>query len=93
MSLPRDYEKEIGEIMILFRAKCTEMNLVNSELAAHEKAYRERYDAYIKLYSEAGDYHAREIKPLAAQLTELRSEVQALQATLLDLLIAHQLRL
>jgi hypothetical protein len=92
MSLPRDYEKEMNEMMIMFRAKCSELNLVNSEMNAAEIDRKRRYDAYYKLYQEYQDWHERELQPLGAKLVEIRSELQAMQATMLDLLIEFQLR-
>jgi hypothetical protein len=53
MSLPRDYEKELTQALIGFRAKCTELNLVNAEgheLDRQRKEINKKYDAYKEEY-------------------------------------------
>ena len=85
MSLPRDYEKELATLLLAFRAKCTELNLVNSEVAAVEKRRAELYDAYT-------EFAHKEVMPRSAQLVEIRSELQAMQATMLDILVEFMTR-
>lgn len=85
MTMPRDHEKELSNALVTFRAKRSELNLVNSEFIAAEKK-RDR------LYSEYEKYCNQEMQPVGAKLTEIRSELQALQAQMLDLLIEMTLR-
>ena len=99
MTLPRNYEKEMGEMLVEFRAKCSELNLVNAECTAMESEGEKRY----KLVREAdrrcgelsrayNDWRSQELGPAQHRVNEVRSEIQALQAKLLDLQVEFILR-
>jgi hypothetical protein len=92
MPLPRDYGKELDKALSDFRAKCSELNLLNSEVLAVDRERGARYDALKRHQEEYNSWHNDNVIAKAAPLTECRSELQAMQAMMLDLLIEMNLR-
>lgn len=92
MTLPRNYEKELSEAFQLFRAKCTELNLVNSEMLAAEEERKKHAAALDKARDKYNHYLEAEYQPIASKLTEIRSELQAMQASMLDSVIEFMIR-
>ena len=89
--MPRNYEKEMADGMIAFRAKCSELNLVNAE--GHELGkQRKAMDQKWEIYKEEATVINNQIVECNQRLVEIRSELQAMQATMLDLVIEFMLR-
>ena len=82
-----EFEKRAGPLFQQFRAKCTELNLVNAEFMEANRTIKELHDIYRKAYDEYLEFSNQTNMGIGHQLTEIRSEIQALQATLLDLVV------
>ena len=87
-----DFETEFARMLTEFRLKTSELNVVNDEVAGHEKQATELYKSYMHRYKEYQDYCEHELEPVRKQLTEIRSEIQAMQAKNLDRLIEFLLK-
>lgn len=99
MTLPRNYEKEMAEMLVEFRAKQSELNLVNAECAAVEdegdklhEATRRAGHEYERLNMIYIDFVSEQLNPAKNRVLETRSEIQALQAKLLDIQVEFMLR-
>jgi hypothetical protein len=94
MALPRDYEKETAEILVQFRAKISELNLINSEVAKaeHEVSTRKKvldamYQEYREQCAEFEKWQNEHLAPKRSDLNEIRSDLQALQATAINVML------
>ena len=86
-----DFEKRASPLFERFRAKCSELNLVNSEMSAANTEQKRLHEIYRKAYDEYLEFSNMTGQGIGYQLTETRSEIQALQAELLDLLCEHMI--
>ena len=99
MTMPRNYEKELSDLLIKFRAAQTQLNLANAEAEAKEKErgtfYEEVKDAharYSKISRAFDDFVSTEVAAAQKQCLEARSEVQAIQAQIVDMQVEFLLR-
>ena len=81
-----DFEKRAGPLFGQFRAKCSELNLINSELIAANTEQKRLHEIYRKAYDEYLEYCNLTNQGVGHQITEVRSEIQALQAQLMDMM-------
>lgn len=99
MPLPRNYEKEMIETTTKYRAKCSELNLVNSEMIELEAEAKRRYDevgvkynAYQAINTDYSNWKNDVFEKKRKELIELRSEIQAIQTDTLTLCIEFMSR-
>lgn len=88
----RDQNEIIAEMkheMENLRALNSELNMVNAECSGKEQEVKDMWAEERRIHEEAAALHMNTVLPIQRQVNDLRSEIQNVQATLLNLTIEH----